>query len=195
MATSRGPMKPAMNRSGDFSNLDGLTKFGLWCLTVVILNIVVCSQARGHPCAYPDFQRVLKDFIRQQKEHQFSVVYTQCLDITSNGRIVLVFPLTVYKSLDLPGQHDPMFDRDFEQWPGIPVMLDYDFNGCIDNIAKLQANKSGFFISEVLSGGMGTVAELHERMNKMLEHSTMHYLPPDRIGEFITAKPDRNCAR
>jgi hypothetical protein len=195
MGINRGAMKVPMNSGGRFDYLNGLTKLGLCCLMAATLNIATCSRAHGHPCPYPDFERELKDYIGQQKEYHFSVVYSQCLDITSNGRMVLVFPLTIYKSLDLPNERDPVFDRDLEQWPGIPVMLDYDFNGCIDNIAKLQADKRGFFISEVLSGGMGTEAELEKQMNKIIRHSTMHYLPPNRIEDFLRAKPDRDCPR
>jgi len=132
-----------MNSCGSLEHKE-LSKLYLRWLIATVLNIATCSRAHGGACPYPDFERQLNSYIGQHKEYHFSVVYTQCLDITSNGRVVLVFPLTIYKSLDLPDQRDPIFDRDFEQWPGIPVMLDYDFNGCIDNVAKLQVLQKGF---------------------------------------------------
>jgi hypothetical protein len=46
--------------------------------------------------------------------------------------------------IGLADQRDATFDRDFEQWPGIPVMLEYDFNRCIDNVAKLKHIKKYF---------------------------------------------------
>jgi hypothetical protein len=194
MATAHGAMRAAMNSCASLG-LKELSKLGICCFLAAVLNISICSRAHGGPCPYPDFERALDDYVGQQKEYRFSVVYTQCLDITSNGRVVLVFPLTIYKSLDPLNEHDPTFDRDFEQWPGIAVMLDYDFNGCLDNVAKLQAYKKGFFISEVLTGGMGTVAGLEKQMNKIIKRYPMHYLPPDRVGDFVKAKPNHDCPR
>jgi hypothetical protein len=195
MVTVLGAMRAPMNSYSSLE-LKELSKPGICCSLTAVLNIATCSRAHGGPCPYPDFETELNDYIGQQKEYHFSVVYTRCLDITTNGRMVLVFPLTIYKSLDPSNEHDPAFDRDFEQWPGIPVMLDYDFNGCLDNVAKLQAYKRGFFISEVLTGGMGTVAALEKQMNKIIGgRYPMHYLPPDRVGDFVRAKPDHDCPR
>ena len=184
-----------MNRCGGSCQLSASIEWSLCCVIAATLNIALCSSAPSQSCPHPDFGRELKEYIGQQKEYHFSVVYTQCLDITSNGKIVLVFPLTIYKSLDLPNQRDQIFDRDFEQWPGIPVMLDLDFSDCVDNIAKLQADKKGFFVSDVLSGGMGTEAELEKQMKKMMKRAILHYLPPTRIEELLRAKPDRDCPR
>jgi len=166
----------------------------LCCLLAALLNIASTARAQGGFCD-PEIEKTPKQYAQQQKKYHFSVVYTQCLDITSNGKMVLVFPLTVYKSLDLPDQRDPTFDRDFEEWPGIPLMLEYGFDGCIDNVAKLQADKKGFFVSLVLSGGMATEAELDKEINKIIRHHTMHYLPPDRVEDFVRAKPDHDCPR
>ena len=153
-----------MSRCGDVARKH-LIKPGLCFLLAAALNITSVAHAQGRFCD-PDIEKTPKEYAEQQKKYHFSVVYTQCLDISSNGRVVLVFPLTIYKSLDPSNEHDPAFDRDFEQWPGVPVMLDYDFNGCLDNVAKLQAYKKGFFISEVLTGGMGRLPDWRSKSLK-----------------------------
>ena len=171
-----------------------LIKPGLCFLLVAVLNIASVAHAQDRFCD-PDLEKTPKEYAEQQKKYHFSVVYTQCLDITSNGRLVVVFPLTVYKSLNLWSERDPTFDRDIEEWPGIPLMLEYNFDGCIDNVAKLQAYKRGFFISLILSGGMGTEAALNKQINQIIRRYPMHYLPPDKAVDFVRARPDHDCPR
>ncbi len=173
----------------------------LACLTAELGVAAVASSSEPQPTCDPNVKKLPNDYAAQQKKYNFSVVYTDCR--WPEGKAVLIIPLSIFPPdapWEPPGARPPFshkvtvtFDRngDNQEWPGVPNALHYH-QGCLYNSAKLKPTPDGFTIGDELMGGLYEQNSTKNTIRELLRYP-FHYLPPDRIGEAFSHRPERIC--